>query len=95
MRQLGRIIREIATEHCDGRALFVLEGDYDPALLATCVVETFLGFEEGQDVDRIGLAAIPARQRAILLAVLVDNRLSNVRRTTTPNRYRVGCEISR
>jgi acetoin utilization deacetylase AcuC-like enzyme len=66
VRQLGRIIREITTEYCDGRALFVLEGGYDPAILATCVVETILGFEEGQDVDRADLAAIPARQRAIL-----------------------------
>jgi hypothetical protein len=44
----------------------VLEGGYDPAILATCVVETILGFEEGQDVDRADHAAIPARQRAIL-----------------------------
>src|SRR5450755_3382380 len=40
MRQIGRIIREIATEYCEGRALFVLEGGYDPATLATCVIET-------------------------------------------------------
>jgi acetoin utilization deacetylase AcuC-like enzyme len=66
VRQIGRIVREIATEYCDGRALFVLEGGYDPATLATCVVETILGFEEGEDVDRTDHAAIPARQRAIL-----------------------------
>jgi acetoin utilization deacetylase AcuC-like enzyme len=66
MRQLGRIVREIATEYCDGRAIFVLEGGYDPAILATCVRETILGFEEGADVDRADRAAIPARQRAIL-----------------------------
>jgi acetoin utilization deacetylase AcuC-like enzyme len=65
-RQLGRIIREIATEYCDGRALFVLEGGYDPALLATCVVETILGFDECRDVDRADHMAIPPRQRAIL-----------------------------
>jgi acetoin utilization deacetylase AcuC-like enzyme len=64
VRQIGRIVREIATEYCDGRALFVLEGGYDPATLATCVVETILGFEEGEDVDRTDHAAIPARQRA-------------------------------
>jgi acetoin utilization deacetylase AcuC-like enzyme len=40
MRQIGRIIREIATEYCEGRALFVLEGGYDAATLATCVIET-------------------------------------------------------
>jgi acetoin utilization deacetylase AcuC-like enzyme len=66
MRQIGRIIREIATEYCDGRALFVLEGGYDPATLATCVTETILGFEESKDVDRADHAAIPARQQAIL-----------------------------
>src|SRR5450631_1523786 len=37
-RQIGRIVREITTEYCDGRALFVLEGGYNPALLAMCVV---------------------------------------------------------
>jgi acetoin utilization deacetylase AcuC-like enzyme len=67
VRQIGRIAREIATEYCDGRALFVLEGGYDPATLATCVIETILGFEEGEDVDRADEAAIPARQRAILV----------------------------
>jgi acetoin utilization deacetylase AcuC-like enzyme len=66
VRQIGRIIREIATEYCDGRALFVLEGGYDPATLATCVIETILGFEEGKDVDRTDHAAIPGTQRAIL-----------------------------
>jgi acetoin utilization deacetylase AcuC-like enzyme len=66
VRQIGRIAREIATEYCDGRALFVLEGGYDPATLATCVIETILGFEEGKDVDRAEDAAIPDRQRAIL-----------------------------
>jgi len=66
VRQLGRIMREIATDYCAGRALFVLEGGYDPATLATCFIETILGFEEGQDVDRADQAAIPARQQAIL-----------------------------
>src|SRR5664279_2092492 len=66
VRQIGRIAREIATEYCDGRALFVLEGGYDPATLATCVIETILGFEEGKDVDHADHAAIPGRQRAIL-----------------------------
>lgn len=66
MRQFGRIMREIATDYCDGRALFVLEGGYDPAILATCVVETIAGFEEGQDAERADDAAIPVRQRAVL-----------------------------
>jgi hypothetical protein len=34
--------------------------------LATCVIETILGFEEGKDVDHADHAAIPGRQRAIL-----------------------------
>jgi acetoin utilization deacetylase AcuC-like enzyme len=66
LRQIGRIMREIATEHCDGRVLFVLEGGYDPELLATCVVETIVGFEDDKSVDCADEAAIPARQRAIL-----------------------------
>jgi acetoin utilization deacetylase AcuC-like enzyme len=66
VRQIGRIAREIATEYCEGRALFVLEGGYDPATLATCVVETILGFEEGKDVERTDFAIVPARQQAIL-----------------------------
>jgi acetoin utilization deacetylase AcuC-like enzyme len=66
VRQIGRIVREIAVEYCDGRALFVLEGGYDPATLVPCVVETILGFEEGKDVDSTDEAAIPERQRAIL-----------------------------
>jgi acetoin utilization deacetylase AcuC-like enzyme len=66
MRQIGRIAREIATEYCDGRAVFVLEGGYDPSTLATCVIETIVGFEEGKEVDRTDDAAIPAEQRAIL-----------------------------
>jgi len=65
-RQIGRIASEIATEYCDGRALFVLEGGYDPATLATCVIETILGFEERKDVDCTDFAAIPGRQQSIL-----------------------------
>jgi acetoin utilization deacetylase AcuC-like enzyme len=49
-----------------GRALFVLEGGYNPASLARCVIETIRGFEEGMEVDRADEAAIPCRQRAIL-----------------------------
>jgi acetoin utilization deacetylase AcuC-like enzyme len=66
MRQIGRIAKEIATEYCQGRALFVLEGGYDPATLATCVIETILGFEEQKDVDRADHAVIPGRQQSIL-----------------------------
>ncbi len=65
-RQIGRIVSEIATEYCQGRALFVLEGGYDPATLATCVIETIRGFEEGKSVEGADMGAIPGRQQAIL-----------------------------
>jgi acetoin utilization deacetylase AcuC-like enzyme len=65
-RQIGRIVQEIASDYCDGRALFVLEGGYDPAVLAICVAETILGFEEGKAVEAADAGAIPGRQRAIL-----------------------------
>jgi acetoin utilization deacetylase AcuC-like enzyme len=65
-RQIGRITREVAAEYCDGRALFVLEGGYDPATLATCVVETILGFEEGRPVEPADAGAVPLKQQAIL-----------------------------
>ena len=60
-RQMGRLIREIADTYCDGRALFVLEGGYDPRWLATCVADTISGFEENVEVDRDGRARDPAR----------------------------------
>ncbi len=60
-RQMGRLVREIADEYCDGRALFVLEGGYDPATVATCVAETIEGFEERVEVERTDVQAIPPR----------------------------------
>ena len=68
-RQMGRLVREIADEHCDGRALFVLEGGYDPETLAGCVAETILGFEESLDAERTDLNAIPPAQRALVREV--------------------------
>jgi acetoin utilization deacetylase AcuC-like enzyme len=68
-RQMGRLAREIAEEYCDGRALFVLEGGYDPNVLASCVAETVLGFEENAEVERTDLHAIPPAQRALLREV--------------------------
>jgi acetoin utilization deacetylase AcuC-like enzyme len=68
-REMGRLIREIADTHCDGRALFVLEGGYDPATVATCVAETILGFEENVEVDPADVHAIPPAQRAIVREV--------------------------
>lgn len=68
-RQMGRLVREIADVHCDGRALFVLEGGYDPAMLAYCVAETILGFEENAEIERTDAGAIPLAQRAIVREV--------------------------
>ncbi|GAC1416543.1 MAG: histone deacetylase [Candidatus Velthaea sp.] len=65
-RQIGRIVREIATEYCDGRALFVLEGGYEPAVLATCVAETIAGFEEDSMVEHAQAGSIPPAQKAIV-----------------------------
>lgn len=65
-RQIGRIAREIATEFCHGRALFVLEGGYDPDSLARCVAETILGYEEGTAVERADPGSVPERQHAII-----------------------------
>jgi len=64
--QLGRLAREIADEYCDGRAIFVLEGGYDPQTLADCVADTIVGYEEGNSADPADPASIPAHQRAIL-----------------------------
>jgi acetoin utilization deacetylase AcuC-like enzyme len=65
-RQIGRIAAEIAADYCAGRALFVLEGGYDPATLATCVIDTIVGYEEGAAVERADEASIPRPQQAIL-----------------------------
>jgi acetoin utilization deacetylase AcuC-like enzyme len=68
-RHMGRLIREIADTYCDGRAVFVLEGGYDPAVLAQCVAETILGFEEKLEIERTDVQAIPSAQRAIVREV--------------------------
>jgi acetoin utilization deacetylase AcuC-like enzyme len=65
-RQLGRLAREIAETYADGRALFVLEGGYDPAVLAGCVADTIAGYEDGAAVDAAELASVPPEQRAVL-----------------------------
>ncbi|HZO94117.1 MAG TPA: histone deacetylase [Candidatus Baltobacteraceae bacterium] len=65
-RQMGRLVREVADEFCDGRAVFVLEGGYDPHTLASCVAETILGFEDGTEVEATDVQAIPPRQRALV-----------------------------
>jgi acetoin utilization deacetylase AcuC-like enzyme len=68
-RELGRLVREIADEHCAGRALFVLEGGYDPPVLARCVAETIEGYDDGTSVGPAEAGAIPDAQRAVLAAV--------------------------
>lgn len=68
-REIGRLVREIAGEYCDGRALFVLEGGYDPAVLGRCVAETIAGFDEGGTAGEPDRAAIPEAQRALLDAL--------------------------
>jgi acetoin utilization deacetylase AcuC-like enzyme len=64
--QLGRIVREIADTYCNGRALFVLEGGYDPHVLAECVADTIVGYDDALTVDPAEPAAIPPSQRAVL-----------------------------
>ena len=66
--QLGRLVREIADTYCSGRALFVLEGGYDPYVLAECVAETIIGFDDALAVDSAEEDAIPDAQRAVLAA---------------------------
>ena len=68
-RELGRLVREIADTYCAGRALFVLEGGYDPAVLAHCVAETIAGYDGGSPVEPAEAASIPPQQRAVLEAV--------------------------
>jgi acetoin utilization deacetylase AcuC-like enzyme len=65
-RQLGRLVREVADTYCDGRALFVLEGGYDPAELARCVADAIDGYDECADVEPADAASIPQPQRALL-----------------------------
>ena len=65
-RELGRLVREIADTYCSGRALFVLEGGYDPAMLANCVADTIEGYDDGTAVAPATAAAIPPQQRAVL-----------------------------
>jgi acetoin utilization deacetylase AcuC-like enzyme len=68
-RELGRLVREIADTYCAGRALFVLEGGYDPEMLANCVADTIAGYDDGAAVEPADAASIPPQQRAVLDAV--------------------------
>ena len=64
---LGAILREVADTFTGGRALFVLEGGYDPATLAGCIEMTIRGYENGFALQGAAeTAAIPERERAVL-----------------------------
>lgn len=65
-RAMGRLVREIADTYAQGRALFVLEGGYDPAVLAGCIADTIDGYEEAREVERTDVHAIPPAQRALV-----------------------------
>jgi len=68
-RQIGRLMREIAEEACAGRALFVLEGGYDPQTLARCVIDTIRGYEDARPVEETDPASLPPAQAAVVRAV--------------------------
>ncbi len=64
---LGALVREAAEAWTDGRAVFVLEGGYDPVVLAQCVAGTIRGFESGVDpMLAPDPRAIPKEQRMLL-----------------------------
>jgi acetoin utilization deacetylase AcuC-like enzyme len=67
--QLGRLIREVADTYCDGRALFCLEGGYDPDVLTDCVAGTIVGYDDALPVDSAEHGSIPPTQRAVLESV--------------------------
>jgi len=62
--QLGRLMREIADTYCDGRALFCLEGGYDTDVLAGCVADTIVGYDDALAVDAADPESIPKMQRS-------------------------------
>jgi acetoin utilization deacetylase AcuC-like enzyme len=78
-RQMGRLVRELADTYCDGRAVFVLEGGYDPQTLAGCVADTIAGFEERAEVERTEVGAIPPAQRALVREIEEASRCGAVR----------------
>jgi acetoin utilization deacetylase AcuC-like enzyme len=64
---LGALMREIADGYTGGRAVFVLEGGYDPHVLGRCVEATIRGYDEAAAPQGLAdRAAIPAPQRSIL-----------------------------
>ena len=64
---LGAVIREVAEEFCEGRAVFVMEGGYDLQLLARGVEATMRAFDAGTSTTGDAATdAIPAPQREAL-----------------------------
>ena len=68
--ELGAAIRAAADTYCNGRAVFVLEGGYDPHTLAASVIATIRGYEAGTGaLGSTDAKAIPNHTRALLDAV--------------------------
>jgi acetoin utilization deacetylase AcuC-like enzyme len=65
--ELGALVRRAADTYTDGRAVFVMEGGYEPAVLARCVAGTIRGYESGAHaLGAFEAAAIPSSQQRIL-----------------------------
>jgi len=66
--RLSQSLVEIARRHCGGRALFVLEGGYDPAVVREGVLASIASMT-GQAVpyDRLGPAPVPPADVAHVL----------------------------
>jgi len=64
---LARLINRVALEHCDGRAVYLLEGGYDVDTLCDCVARV-IDSVDGRQMDRSGaeVDAIPTEQLATL-----------------------------
>jgi acetoin utilization deacetylase AcuC-like enzyme len=70
-RALATLVRDVAAEYANGRAIFCLEGGYDVETLAASVAETIRAYDEIPSAEiEADAAAIPPRQRAIADAVL-------------------------
>lgn len=62
---LGALVREAADTYAGGRALYVLEGGYDPEDLGRGVAATIRGHEHPERIEA-DPAAIPRRQRELV-----------------------------
>jgi len=64
---LGALMREVADGYTGGRAVFVLEGGYDPHVLGRCVEATIRAYDDAEAPHaKAERAAILAPQRSIL-----------------------------